>query len=124
MIVNLLLLLAFLRPVSSDSLSPQKSFHKELQKRGKRETTNRTVATSGSTSKMVSSVTNYLDSTEGESNFKETYQELKTYALLAKDPRGSLPSNFTICSSVFTGKDRNHVLLTLLEKEDDVLVQA
>ena len=119
MIVNHLLLLAFLRSVSSVSLSPQKSLHMDLRKREKRE-----ITSIGKTLKMVISDINYLDSTEGDFGHKETYQELKTYALLKRDIRGSLPSNFTICSSVFTTKDYAHHPFTLLGKDDDVLVFA
>ena len=51
---------------------------------------------------------------EEENEWKETLEEVHTYAQLKKDPRADLPSAFTICSSVMTTYRRRQMLFNLL----------
>ena len=74
------------------------------------------------TTKVMSSVMD--QSTVDESNYKKTYKELKTYALLQDDSKGSLSTDFTICSIIFTTRDYIHFPLILLGKDRDIFIEA
>ena len=104
----LLLLFAFLFPVSSVSLLPHTN---ETSERGKIETT-----------KVISAITG--DSDPDKSIPKKTFTELKTYAVLKNDLKGSLPADFTICSTIFTTKQDGHFLLTLLGQNEDIFLKT
>ena len=86
----------------------------ERQARNKRGTTNEI--------KMVSSLTTNLD--EADKGYKKTLEELDTYAQLRKELWGSLPNDFTICSTIFSTNDVEHYPLTLLGNDKDLLIKT
>ena len=61
------------------------------------------------TKKVMSAV---IDNSNVE--LKKTFRELKNYALLKNDSKGSLSKEFTMCSTIFTSKDFIHFLPILL----------
>ena len=75
----------------------------------------------GATLKMINIVNNLTDE---QRELEATVQDLKTYALLKNDPKGRLPSNFTICSTILTTKDGFHYPFLLLGKDDQVFVKT
>ena len=86
----------------------------QWQVRSRRQTTIRT--------KMVTSfITNLA---EVEKGYKKTLQELDTFAQLRKDLWSSLPSDFTICSIIFSTNDDEHYPLTLLGTDEDLLIKT
>ena len=56
-------------------------------------------------------------SEEEENGWKETLEEVHTYAWLKRDPRADLPPSFTICSSVMTTYGSEQTFFTLLGKD-------
>ena len=98
-------------------------WHGEGGNREKRQTKNQT--RDGSNDETIKVISTDKDASNvDENNYKKTYQELKTYALLQNDWRGSLQTNFTICSTIFTTKDYIHFPLILLGKDNNVLVET
>ena len=119
MVFYLLVLLPFLLPyILSDSHT---NLYLAWQKSEKGKITNQTwdggkVAT---TKKVMSAV---LDNSNAE--LKNTFRELKNYALLQNDLKGSLSKEFTICSTIFTSKDFIHFFPILLGKDEDAFVRT
>lgn len=87
-------------------------------KRGKRQTRGEGNV---ETIKVINAVKDPSNVDEG--NYKETYQELKTYALLQNDSKGSLSTDFTICSAIFTTTENIHYPLILLGKDENIFVE-
>ena len=56
--------------------------------------------------------------------FKETYSQLKTYALLQNDFKSSLSTEFTICSTIYTTHQFDHYPLILLGRDDDIFFKT
>ena len=90
------------------------------QKRNKRQTTNLILDRGNiETIKVMSAV---IDPSNVES--MKNYHELKNYALLQNDSKGSLSKDFTICSTIFATKQYTHFPLVLLGKNDDIYVRT
>ena len=119
MFVICLLLLSSFLPVRSLGSTSLRGFHKRLERRGKRDTTK--VTDGSATSKVISTVIDSLNVTEEDEKLWDTYQEVKTHALLKMDQKGPLPTNFSICFAIFTTRDDFHVPLTVLGKDDSLL---
>ena len=120
-LLPLCLLYSLLIASSHFSLSPE-GFHEKQEQRGKRDTT--TFKAASATTKVMSTVVEYQNLTEDDDTYKATYQEVKTYALLKKDPKGTLSYNFSMCSAIFTTRDERHYPLTLLGEDGDLLVKV
>ena len=71
------------------------------------------------TTKMI---TSEVDQSNVE--FKEIYSELKTYALLQNDFKGSLSTEFTICSTIYTTHQFDHYPLILLGRDDHIFFKT
>ena len=69
------------------------------------------------TTKVINAITGHSD--PDKSLFKKTFRELKTYAVLKNDLKGSLAADFTICSTIFTSKHYLHFPLTLMVRKDE-----
>ena len=54
---------------------------------------------------------------EEENEWKETLEEVHTYAQLKKDHRADLPSSFTVCSGAMTTYGRKQMLFNLSGKK-------
>ena len=97
LLAPLCLLYSLLIASSHFSSSPEET-NKKWEQRGKRDTTN--TKTASATTKVLSTVVEYQNLTEDDDTFKANYQEVKTYALLKRDPKESLSYNFSICSTI------------------------
>ena len=113
-------------PVSSASLLPYKNSSMQWQgwqMRDKRETTNETSERGKiETTKVISAITGNSD--PDKSIFKKTLKDLKTYAVLKNDLKGSLPADFTICSTVFISKHFNHFPLILIGTDEEIFFKS
>ena len=107
---------------SSHFSSSPKELNENWEQRGKRDTTN--TKTASATTKVISIVVEYQNLTSDDDTFKATYQEVKTYALLKRDPKGTLSYNFSMCSALFITRDEYHYPLALLGEDGDLLVRV
>ena len=96
-LVPLCLLYSLLIASSHFSSSPKET-NKKWEQRGKRDTAN--IKTASATTKVLSIRVHYTNLAGEVYNFKSTYRELKTYALLKKDRKGTLSHNFSEESEV------------------------
>ena len=111
MVYSLLVLLSFLPLVLSNGNSSMAW--------QRRENTRNQQTWDATTKKVMSAV---IDRSNVE--LKKTFKELKNYALLQNDLKGSLSKDFTICSSIFSTKDFIHFFPILLGKDEDVFVRT
>ena len=54
----------------------------------------------------------------------KTHKDLKTYAVLQNDVRGSLPNQITMCSALLTTNSYLHFPLTLLGRDEKILLKT